>query len=126
MVNSQRVYVFFAGLDSHLDGVRGRVLVTTPLLNVQSVYATVYAEANRQEAMLSGEPSNGSAFTVKNYPKKEICRRNHYNGDNHVMETCFKLHVYPEWHPKRKTTLNIRKQQAHLSTIVGFITKSVN
>ncbi|KAJ1405981.1 Gag-polypeptide of LTR copia-type [Sesbania bispinosa] len=43
MVNSQRVYVFLAGLDSHLDGVRGRILATTPLPNVQSVYATVCA-----------------------------------------------------------------------------------
>ncbi|KAF9615425.1 hypothetical protein IFM89_023086, partial [Coptis chinensis] len=38
-VNSQRVYVFLAGLDSHLDGVRGRVLAIKPLLDIQSVYA---------------------------------------------------------------------------------------
>ena len=34
MVNYQRLYVFLAGLDSHLDGVHGRVLVTTPLPNL--------------------------------------------------------------------------------------------
>ena len=43
MVNSQRLYVFLAGLDSHLDGVRGRVLATTPLLNLQVAYAIVCA-----------------------------------------------------------------------------------
>jgi hypothetical protein len=54
MINSQRVYVFLASLDSHLDGVRGRILATIPLPNVQSVYATVCQEANRQDAMLGG------------------------------------------------------------------------
>ena len=47
MVNSQRLYIFLAGLDYHLDGVRGRVLVTTPLPNLEVAYAIVCAEANR-------------------------------------------------------------------------------
>jgi len=34
MINSQRVYVFLVGLDSHLDAVHGRILATTPLPNV--------------------------------------------------------------------------------------------
>jgi len=125
-VNSQRVYIFLAGLDSHLDGVRGRVLATTPLPSVQVVYAIVYAEANRQEAMLGSESSEGSAFAVKNYPKKGVHRCTHCNGDNHVMETCFKLHGYPDWHPRGKSTSynkagNIKD---HVSTAAGFVTKS--
>ncbi|MCI53557.1 Beta-galactosidase, partial [Trifolium medium] len=48
-----------------LDGVRGCILATIPLPNVQSVYATVCAESNRQEAMLGGESSEGSVFAVK-------------------------------------------------------------
>ncbi|XP_073221085.1 uncharacterized protein [Cicer arietinum] len=120
MINSQRVYIFLAGLDSHLDGVRGRILATTPLPNVQSIYATVCAEANRQDVMLSGEYSNRSAFVVKKYPNKKICK------SNHVMETCFKLHGYPEWHPKGKTTSNnkIETSKVHLSIVIGFVTKS--
>ena len=47
MINYQRVYVFLAGLDSHLDAVHGHIHAITPLPNVQSVYATVCAEANR-------------------------------------------------------------------------------
>ena len=42
MVNSQRLYVFLAGLDSHLDGVHGRVLATTPLPHLQVAYAIVW------------------------------------------------------------------------------------
>ncbi|KAG5552479.1 hypothetical protein RHGRI_010533 [Rhododendron griersonianum] len=38
-VNSQRVYLFLAGLDPQLDGVRGRVLATKPLPNIQAIYA---------------------------------------------------------------------------------------
>ncbi|KAF9600319.1 hypothetical protein IFM89_006632 [Coptis chinensis] len=45
-VNSRRVYVFLASLDSHLDGVRGRVLAIKPLPDIQSVYAMVCAEVN--------------------------------------------------------------------------------
>ena len=46
MVNSQCLYVFLAGLNSHLDGVHGRVLATTPLPNLQVAYAIVCVEAN--------------------------------------------------------------------------------
>ncbi|KAH7527954.1 hypothetical protein FEM48_Zijuj05G0020800 [Ziziphus jujuba var. spinosa] len=73
-VNAQRVYVFLAGLHSHLDGVRGRILATIPLPNIQNVYAVVCAKANRQEAMLG----------------------------SHTVDTCFRLHGYLDWHPKSK------------------------
>lgn len=33
-VNSQRVYMFLAGLDILLDGVKGRVLATIALPNI--------------------------------------------------------------------------------------------
>jgi transposase InsO family protein len=126
MVNSQRVYVFLAGLDSHLDGVRGRILATTPLPNVQSVYATVCAEANRQEAMLGSEPTEGSVFSVKKYPKKGVRKCTHCNGDNHVVEACFKLHGYPDWHPKGKSNSSNKAEnmKSHNSTAAGFVTKS--
>jgi len=35
MINYERVYVFLAGLDTHLDAVHDRILATTPLPNVQ-------------------------------------------------------------------------------------------
>jgi len=127
MINSQRVYVFLAGLDSHLDAVHGRILATTPLPNVQLVYATIYAEANRQEAMLDNESTVGTAFAVKKYSKKGIHNCTHCNRDNHVVETCFKLHGYPDWHPKGKTTPNTKvdaTSKSHISTATRFMTKS--
>ena len=65
MVNSQRLYVFLASLDSHLDGVRGRVLATTPLPNLQVAYAIVCVEANRQDAMLDMTPNEGAVMVIR-------------------------------------------------------------
>lgn len=90
MVNSQQVYVFLIGLDSHLDRVCAHILTTTLLPNVQSVYATVYIEANRQEAMLGGEPSEEFVFVVNKYPNKGVCKCTYCNTYNRLVETCFK------------------------------------
>jgi hypothetical protein len=126
MQNSQRVYVFLAGLDSHLDGVRGRVLSTIPLPNIQSVYAIVCAEANRQEAMLGSTPVEGAALAVNKSIKKGLRKCNHCNGDNHVIDNCFKLHGYPDWHPKSKTTSNARPENVknNSATATAFVSKS--
>ncbi|MCI08694.1 hypothetical protein A2U01_0029773, partial [Trifolium medium] len=115
-----------AGLDSHLDGVRGRVLATTPLPSIQAVYAIVCAEANRQEAMIGSESSEGSALAVKKYPKKGVRKCTHCNADNHFVDACFKLHGYPDWHPKGKSTSNNKAEniKGHVSTAAGFVTKS--
>ncbi|KAF9598940.1 hypothetical protein IFM89_033138 [Coptis chinensis] len=56
-VNSQRVYAFLAGLDSYLDGIRSRVLSTVPLPNLQTTYAMICAEANRNDAMMGKQHS---------------------------------------------------------------------
>lgn len=44
--------MFQAIVDSQLDGVRGNVLATKPLLNIQTANAMVCAEANCQDAIL--------------------------------------------------------------------------
>ena len=122
-LNAQRVYIFLAGLDSHLDGVRGRILATNPLSGIQTVYANVCVEANRQEAMLSTTQNEGAAMAMKKpfNSKKENRKCTHCNGSNHTMDTCFKLHGYPEWHPKGKKgqTLN-----SNTTTATGFVVKS--
>lgn len=104
-VNAQRVYVFLAGLDSQLDGVRGRILATKPLPNIQSVYALVCAEANRQGAMLGGVIGEGAAMATKRtiFSKKDR-KCTECFGTNHTKDTCFRIHGYPEWHPKGKKT----------------------
>ena len=137
MVNSQRLYVFLAGLDSHLDGVRGRVLATTPLPNLQVAYAIVCAEADRQDAMLGVTSNEGAVMAIRKSsahpdPKKGVRKCTHCNGDNHVIDTCFKLHGYPDWHPKGKMVspkpYNLTAEgsvpKSHLVTASGFVAKS--
>nr|CAD1835381.1 unnamed protein product [Ananas comosus var. bracteatus] len=125
-VNSQRVYVFLARLDSHLDGVRGRILATIPLPDIQTVYANVCAETNRQEAMLHGASNEGAAMIAKKSSKKGIRKCTYCNGDNHLVETCFKLHGYPEWHPKGKSGSKIESSKNNLAptTAAGLMAKS--
>ncbi|KAF8411452.1 hypothetical protein HHK36_004003 [Tetracentron sinense] len=83
MVNSQRLYVFLAGLDSHLDGVRGRVLATTPLPTLQVAYAIVCAEANRQDAMLGVTSNEGAVMAIRKSgarPEERCSVRRHLPG----------------------------------------------
>jgi len=116
-VNSQRVYILLAGLDSSLEGVRGRVLTIVPLSNLQVTYAMVCAEANRQDAMMGGISTDGTVMAIRRIStrqdnKKRTRKCTHCNGDNHVVDTCFKLHGYPKWHPKgKKTFANTSLQQ---------------
>jgi transposase InsO family protein len=122
-LNAQRVYIFLAGLDTHLDGVRGRILATIPLPGIQTVYANVCVEANRQEAMLSATQNEGAVMAMKRpiNSKKGNRKCTHCNGNNHVMETCFKLHGYPEWHPKGKKEEALNSNS---TTATGFVAKS--
>lgn len=61
-VNSERVYKFLAGLDPHLDGVRGHVLSTKPLPDIQAAYGMVCSEANHQDAMLGENIGEGNVM----------------------------------------------------------------
>jgi len=112
-VNSLGVYVFLAGLDSHLDGVCGRILSTIPLPDIQTTYANVCAEANRQETMLHEASNEGVAMIAKKNStrKRGICKCTYCNGDNHLAENCIKLHGYPEWHLKGRTGLKIESSK---------------
>lgn len=65
-INAQRVYIFLASLDSHLDEVHGCILITKPLPNLQAAYSMVYAEANRQDAMLGAASNEGAVMVVRN------------------------------------------------------------
>nr|KYP74868.1 Retrovirus-related Pol polyprotein from transposon TNT 1-94 [Cajanus cajan] len=122
-LNGQRIYIFLAGLDSNLDGVRGRILATIPLSNIQTVYANVCVEANRQEAMLCGTQNEGAVMAMKRSvnSKKGSRKCTHCNGTNHIVDTCFKIHGYPEWHPKGKKEEVLKDNSA---TVAGFVAKS--
>ncbi|KAF9618124.1 hypothetical protein IFM89_000240 [Coptis chinensis] len=56
-VNSQCVYVFLAGLDSHLDGLRGCVLAIKPLPDIQYVYAMVKVDLLSTDGEVTASPS---------------------------------------------------------------------
>ncbi|KAJ8627975.1 hypothetical protein MRB53_021282 [Persea americana] len=104
-VNCQRVYTFLAGLDSQLDGVQGRVLATKPLHNIQMAYAMVCGEANRQVVMLGEKTGEGAAMiSQKSSTSKKDRKCTHCGGTGHIVDTCFRLHGYPDWHPKGKKT----------------------
>lgn len=104
-VNCQCVYTFSAGLDSQLDGVRGRVLATKPLPNIQTAYAMVCGEANRQNVMLGENIEEGAAMiSQKSSTSKKDRKCTHCGGTGHIANTCFRLHGYPDWHPKGKKT----------------------
>ena len=64
-------------------------------------------------------------------PKKGVHKCTHCNGDNHVIDTCFKLHGYLDWHSKGKTvspmphnpTTEGSVPKSHLVTASGFAAK---
>ncbi|XP_058196889.1 uncharacterized protein LOC131312891 [Rhododendron vialii] len=130
-VNSQRVYLFLAGLDPQLDGVQDLVLATKPLPNIQAIYAMVCAEANRQEAMLGGKIGEGVVMASWKMPSSKKDRKcTHCNGIGHTVDTCFQLHGYPDWHPKGKTASYVSSNakeldpKGNLAITPGFTAKS--
>ncbi|KAK0577166.1 hypothetical protein LWI29_028868 [Acer saccharum] len=131
-VNSQCVYSFLVGLDPQLYEVRGRVLATKPLPNIQAVYAMVCAEANRQDAMLGGKIEEGAVMASQKMPTSKKDRKcTHCNGIGHTVDAYFRLHGYPEWHPKGKKASQMSSNnkeedinpQGNLATTPGFIAK---
>ncbi|XP_058184500.1 uncharacterized protein LOC131301980 [Rhododendron vialii] len=127
-VNSERVYKFLAGLDPHLDGVRGRVLSTKPLPDIQAAYAIVCSEANRQDAMLGENIGEGTVMASRKMTiSKKDQKCTHCNGTGHTVDTCFRLHGYPEWHPKGKKASHKEANsdpKANLATTLAFTAKS--
>ena len=122
-----------AGLDSQLDGVKGRILAIKPLPNIQSVYVVVCAEANQQGAMLGGTIGEGVAMATKKTSSSKKDRKCTYcNGTGHTMDTCFRLHGYPDWHPKSKKVSQVSSNnqeedtnpKANLAKTSGFAAQS--
>lgn len=64
--------------------------------------------------------------------KKGVRKCTHCHGENHVIETCFKLHGYTKWHPKGKTSSPVAPEpkaegstsRSNLATTSAFIAKS--
>ena len=65
--------------------------------------------------------------------KKGVQKCTHCNGDNHLVDTCFKLHGYPDWCPKGKKVsqmysnskvVNDSGPKGNLTTASGLTTTS--
>ncbi|CAL9016784.1 unnamed protein product [Prunus brigantina] len=133
----ERLYDFLAGLDHHLDRIRGQVLAEDPLPSVQAAYAQVCSEANRQATMLAGSHVDGSAMTTtlhrpapsSGHPRpgqKEPDTRQctHCGKKKHTRETCFELVGYPDWwvdklnkeKEKKKSVANLTAQLTSTSS----------
>ncbi|KAF9689764.1 hypothetical protein SADUNF_Sadunf01G0126100 [Salix dunnii] len=91
------------------------------------IYTT---KTNCQDAMMGGISTNGNAMATRRIftrqdNKKGTCKCTHYNDDNHVVDTCFKLHGYPEWHPKgKKNFANTSIQQQPMSSATRLIAQT--
>ncbi|KAJ1399003.1 Retrovirus-related Pol polyprotein from transposon TNT 1-94 [Sesbania bispinosa] len=53
--------------------------------------------------------------------KKGSRKCTHCNGTNHTVDTCFKIHSYPEWHTKGKKEKVLKDNS---TTAAGFVAKS--
>ena len=81
--------------------------------------------SNCQHAMVGITSNKGVVMAIRKSssrpdPKKGVHKCTHCNGDNHVIDTCFKLHGYPDWHPKGKTV----SPKPHNPTTEGSVPKS--
>lgn len=116
-----RLYAFLDGLDDRLDSVRATVLQMHPLPTLEEAFAKVRREDVRQSVMLSTDKDlpMGAAMVSKgtrpppgNRQRPSVPSKagkcSHCGGSSHTLETCFKLHGYPDWwddfQAKRKKT----------------------
>ena len=67
MLQEDRVYTFFYGLDDKLDNIRSDVLQLKPLPTVEQAYAHVRREAMRQAVMTTndGEDAAGAVLASR-------------------------------------------------------------
>ena len=122
MLQEDRVYTFFDGLDDKLDNIRSDVLQLKPFPTMKQVYAHVRREAVRQEVMTAHDsektvgamlasrslkqgPStstnslslNGKLnSTSKSRGPFDGTKCSHCGNSKHSKDTYFKLHGYPD------------------------------
>ncbi|XP_024018573.1 uncharacterized protein LOC112090754 [Morus notabilis] len=120
---SDRVYVFLAGLNQDLDEVRGRILGRKPLPSIREVFSKVRREEKRRQVMIGKKESDAESSTLmskgaraegedKNSKMKPWC--DHCKRPWHTRDACWKIHGKPSnW--KKKTPVDNRASQANVS-----------
>ena len=120
------MYTFLDGLDDQLDRIRGDVLQMRPFPTIEQAYAHIRREAIRQTVMITGGTYDtpGAVLDSKGFKAGKVASSSigflslgsgklgasskpqklpngtkctHYGNMKHTLETCFKLHGYPNW-----------------------------
>ncbi|GAV79525.1 UBN2_3 domain-containing protein [Cephalotus follicularis] len=103
----ERVYEFIVGLNPKFDQIRVQVLGRVQFPTLQETYNMVQHEETRRSSMLTSGPPDHSALVtmsrpslsvpdpVHNQAEKAMRQCDYCNKDNHIRETCFKLHGRP-------------------------------
>lgn len=103
----ERVHQFLMGLDElPYSTVRSNIIATDPLPNMYRVYSRV-TEQERVKTMTKGvsKRSDPMSFTIKTGGmqfaggdrKDEMPACSYCHKPGHSIDTCYKLHGYPEW-----------------------------
>ncbi|KAL3642661.1 hypothetical protein CASFOL_013476 [Castilleja foliolosa] len=119
ITEKRRVLQFLMGLEDRLDPIRRDLLNAKPFPTVDQAFAAVRREYNRQTnsgsenlngtGMLAG--GKGSGNKKSSYPSLTIAAGksgtqgrpcSHCGGEKHSVDVCWKIHGYPDWHPKNK------------------------
>ena len=107
----ERVHQFLMGLDeSSYSNVRSNIIASDPLPNLHKVYSQV-TEQEQVQVMTRAAPNRSDpvSFAMKTDspgPRNSggdqkdngvVC--SHCQKPGHSMDTCFRLHGYPDWWP---------------------------
>lgn len=123
----QRLYQFLMGLQENYSLIRGHILMTTPLLDVDNAYSTLIEEEHqRQIKPNSIVPQDsvsfqaGSNFAPKsNYKGKNPIFFSHCKKPGHLIDNCYKIIRYPSKNPdstpKSASVHNVQSAEASLS-----------
>ncbi|GMP59725.1 hypothetical protein CsSME_00022887 [Camellia sinensis var. sinensis] len=86
----------------------------------------VNSQSNRRGAMSGDKIGEGAVMVTRttSTSKKDL-KCTHCNGTGHIIDTCFKLHGYSNWHPKdKKASQTTSQPKGNLTTALGFNTHS--
>lgn len=109
LTKTNRVFRFLIGLNSDLDGVKGRILGIKPLLILKTIFYKVGREESRSKLMvgpsvLSSDgstlltkrlihTSEGSSLAKRTTLNKPFC--NYCKKSDYTIKECWELHIKP-------------------------------
>ncbi|RVX02081.1 Copia protein [Vitis vinifera] len=125
IVEQNRLFKFFLGLNRELDDVRGRIMGIKPLPSLREAFSKVRREESRKKVMMGSKEQpaptlDASALAARSFnssggdrqkrdrPWCDYCKK-----PGHYKEACWKLHGKPvDWKPKPRSD---RDGRAHVA-----------